>query len=85
MRSPGVDQRGFFIFHPTCFLYNKPLIKNNNIAMIPTILPLFDWDAVDARSDLDRLFLVRDNLPDQPLISALETQRGQGRDDSYFV
>ena len=49
--------------------------------MTPTILPLFDWDAVEARSDLDRFFLVRDNLPDQPLISALENLRGQGRDD----
>ena len=49
--------------------------------MTPTILPLFDWDAVEARSDLDRFFLVRDNLPDQPLISALENLRGKGRDD----
>ena len=26
---------------------------------------LFDWDAVEARSDLDRFFLVRDHLPDE--------------------
>jgi hypothetical protein len=38
---------------------------------------LFDWDAVEARSDLERFYLVRDHLPDQ----ALEAGRGKGRDD----
>ena len=42
---------------------------------------LFDWDAVEARSDLERFFLVRDHLPDRALIQALEAKRGQGRDD----
>ena len=42
---------------------------------------LFDWDAVEARSDLERFFLVRDHLPDSDLIAALETKRGLGRDD----
>ncbi|WP_280818864.1 hypothetical protein [Thiorhodococcus minor] len=27
---------------------------------------LFSWDALEARSDLDRLHLVRDHLPDEP-------------------
>ena len=42
---------------------------------------LFAWDAVEARSDLERFFLVRDHLPDSDLIAALEAKRGLGRDD----
>ena len=44
-------------------------------------LSLFDWRAVDARSDLDRFYLVRDHLPDAELVQYLEVMRGQGRDD----
>lgn len=49
--------------------------------MAMTQAPLFSWDAVEARSDLDRFFLVRDHLPDEAIVQALEAQRGQGRDD----
>ena len=42
---------------------------------------LFDWDAVEARSDLDRFFLLRDHLPDERLVQYLEVMRGQGRND----
>jgi hypothetical protein len=42
---------------------------------------LFDWRDVDARSDLERLYLVRDHLPDAQLVHYLEVMRGQGRDD----
>jgi hypothetical protein len=42
---------------------------------------LFSWDAVEARSDLDRLSLVRDHLPDERLVQYLEVMRGHGRDD----
>jgi hypothetical protein len=42
---------------------------------------LFDWDAVEARSDLERFYLVRDHLPDSDLIAALDAKRGLGRDD----
>ena len=42
---------------------------------------LFAWDAVEARSDLERFHLVRDHLPDGDLIAALEAKRGLGRDD----
>uniref|UniRef100_UPI0025CDDFD3 transposase n=1 Tax=uncultured Lamprocystis sp. TaxID=543132 RepID=UPI0025CDDFD3 len=42
---------------------------------------LFDWRAVDARSDLERLSLVRDHLPDAQLVHYLEVMRGPGRDD----
>ena len=44
-------------------------------------LSLFDWRAVDARSDLDRFYLVRDHLPDARLVQYLEVMRGSGRDD----
>lgn len=42
---------------------------------------LFTWEEVEARSDLDRFFLVRDHLPDEQIIHYLEIMRGQGRDD----
>ena len=49
--------------------------------MANVITSLFSWDAVEARSDLDRFYLVRDHLPDEAIIAALEAKRGQGRDD----
>jgi hypothetical protein len=42
---------------------------------------LFSWKEIDAASDLDRLSLVLDVLPDEELVSFLETHRGRGRDD----
>ena len=36
---------------------------------------LFDWRDVDARSDLERLYLVRDHLPDAQLVQYLEVMR----------
>lgn len=42
---------------------------------------LFTWRDVEARSDLDRFYLVRDHLPDEQLVAYLEVMRGQGRDD----
>ena len=42
---------------------------------------LFSWKAVEGRSDLDRFYLVRDNLPDGEIIRELEKLRGPGRND----
>lgn len=42
---------------------------------------LFSWNDVEAHSDLDRLSLVLDNLPDEELVKELEAWRGNGRDD----
>ena len=42
---------------------------------------LFSWDAIEARSDLDRLRLAIDHLPDERLVQYLEVMRGHGRDD----
>ena len=42
---------------------------------------LFNWNAIEAKSDLERFYLVRDNLPDEPIVIALEKNRGKGRDD----
>ena len=39
---------------------------------------LFSWDCVDVRSDLNRLVLVRDHLPDEAIIQALERLRRPG-------
>jgi hypothetical protein len=42
---------------------------------------LFSWNDVNARSDLDRLYLVLNNLPDEKIVRELEALRGNGRDD----
>jgi len=42
---------------------------------------LFTWDAIEAKSDLERFYLVRDNLPDEQMVIAIEQIRGNGRDD----
>lgn len=42
---------------------------------------LFSWRDVEARSDLERFYLVRDHLPDEQLVQYLEVMRGQGRDE----
>ncbi len=49
--------------------------------MTPISPSLFGWDAIEAHSDLERFYLVRDHLPDQALIQMLEAIRGQGRND----
>jgi len=41
----------------------------------------FSWNYVGARSDLDRFYLVRDNLHDEKIVWELEDRRGNGRDD----
>jgi hypothetical protein len=42
---------------------------------------LFTWREVEARSDLERLMLVLEHIPDEGLMSELEGQRKWGRDD----
>ena len=42
---------------------------------------LLSWDSIAARTDLDRFFLVRDNLPDEQIIRYLEVMRKNGRND----
>ena len=42
---------------------------------------LFCWDSVDQLGDLERLQLVLDELPDEPLMQLLEARRGHGRND----
>ena len=49
--------------------------------MAMTQTSLFSWDALEARSDLDRLPLVRDHLPAERLVQYLEVMRQHGRDD----
>jgi len=50
------------------------------MATIPQ-LSLFNWQQIDPASDLDRLRLVLDAIPDEPLVRFLEERRGRGRDD----
>jgi hypothetical protein len=50
------------------------------MAIIPQA-HLFDWQDLDAASDLDRFRLVLLALPDEPLVRFLERRRGHGRDD----
>jgi hypothetical protein len=42
---------------------------------------LFKWQEVEAKSDLERLRLVLDHLPDEALMKKLEAHRDKGRDD----
>jgi hypothetical protein len=42
---------------------------------------LFTWDAIEAKSDLERFYLVRDNLPDDQIVITLDRMRCIGRDD----
>lgn len=42
---------------------------------------LFSWDDIEGASDLDRLRLACDYLPDQEIIKALNEHRWRGRDD----
>jgi hypothetical protein len=42
---------------------------------------LFTWREVEAKSDLERLMLVLDHLPDEGLMQELEEQRKWGRND----
>ena len=43
--------------------------------------PLFGWGEIEELGDLERLRLVLEYLPDEPLMRVLEKQRGRGRDD----
>ncbi len=48
--------------------------------MAITLQPfLFKWEAVDARSDLDRLRLVLEALPDEALVRKRGAASGPGR------
>ena len=42
---------------------------------------LFSWKNVESQSDLDRLRLVLESLPDEALMVKLEARRGKGRND----
>lgn len=42
---------------------------------------LFGWREIEELGDLDRLRLVLQWLPDEPLMQALEEKRGRGRDE----
>ena len=50
------------------------------MAIIPQV-QLFSWRDVQPLGDLERLHLVLDVLPDDPLMQVLETGRGRGRND----
>jgi hypothetical protein len=42
---------------------------------------LFCWQEIEELGDLERLQLLLDHLPDEPLMCELEARRGNGRDD----
>lgn len=42
---------------------------------------LFGWKEIEQLGDLDRLRLVLQWLPDEPLMQVLEEKRGRGRDE----
>jgi hypothetical protein len=58
---------------------NKKHRKERAVARI--LQPhLFSWQDIDALSDLSRLTLVLENLPDETIVSALENKRANGSD-----
>ncbi len=50
------------------------------MAIIPQT-KLFCWEDLENLGDLDRLRLVLESIPDEPLMQKLEAHRGRGRDD----
>lgn len=50
------------------------------MAIIPQ-KSIFSWQEIEDLGDLQRLRLVLDYLPDEPLMRKLERERGRGRDD----
>jgi len=50
------------------------------MARVPQPL-LFSWEEIEELGDLSRLKLLLENLPDEDLMQALESARGNGRDD----
>ena len=50
------------------------------IASIPQ-LDIFCWNDVEELGDLERLELILRHLPDEPLMQAMERQRGNGRNE----
>jgi len=50
------------------------------MAIIPQAY-LLNWREIDAASDLDRLRLVLEAMPDEPLMKILEQERSNGRDE----
>ena len=50
------------------------------MAIIPQAF-LLNWREIEAASDLDRLRLVLEAIPDEPLMRVLEQERGNGRDE----
>ncbi len=42
---------------------------------------LFSWQEIEDLGDLERLKLLFENIPDEPLMRELEKRRGNGRDD----
>jgi hypothetical protein len=61
------------------YRYRDDLLQKDHMAAIEP--SMFDWRDVDARSDSDRFYLVRDHLPDGQLLQYLEVMRGAGHDD----
>jgi hypothetical protein len=49
--------------------------------MATTNRSLFSWDDVENLTDLKRLSLVLDYIPDEKTVQVLEKKRGNGRND----
>ncbi|MDQ0340586.1 hypothetical protein J2S00_003410 [Caldalkalibacillus uzonensis] len=44
-------------------------------------MSLFEWEEIEQLGDLERLLLVLENMPDEPLMQMLEKARGRGKND----
>jgi hypothetical protein len=52
--------------------------KNAMVRITPF---LFNWQDINSKSDLDRLKLVLDTIPDESLMKRMESFRGKSRND----
>jgi len=76
--SKGEIKLEFFMSHGI----RRVSQDTGEVLMAKLLVPyLFKWQDVEVRSDLERLRLVVDYLPDEALMEKLEKHRKRGRDD----
>jgi hypothetical protein len=80
--SSGLWERKIELEFPVSHDIRRVTQDTGETLMAKLLVPyLFRWQDVEAKSDLERLRLVVDHLPDEALMEKLERQRKWGRDD----
>jgi len=81
--TPGVKKRKSGPFRCGRLFFEKKNKTPVGGPLVATIAQrnLFGWKEIEALGDLERLRLVLESVPDEPLMRILEKERGKGRDD----